>query len=215
MANFLIVDDNRTSTDTLCALVKRRGHKAFGAYDGVHALSIMNKEPVDVLVTDLKMPKMDGMALLKAVKERWPEVVVIVVTAHGSVEAAVVAMKNGAFDFITKPLDNNELQVKFQKAVAQREMSLKLERMSARIDSYEAENAYRHGMGEIIGNSQPMRKVYETIEKVAPTDSTILIFGESGTGKELIARAIHQKSKRKKSFCHCSLRGLCRRHFGK
>jgi len=207
MANFLIVDDNKTSTNTLCALVKRRGHEALAAYDGQQALSVMETESVDVLVTDLKMPKMDGMQLLKAVRDRWPEVVVIVVTAHGSVEAAVEAMRAGAFDFVTKPLDNNELQVKFQKAVAQREMSAKLERMSARIDSYEADDAFRHGMGEIIGTSPPMREVYETIEKVAPTDSTVLIYGESGTGKELVARAIHHKSGQAKGpfiSVHCA-----------
>ena len=194
MATFLIVDDNKSSTNTLCALVERRGHKAHAAFDGEQALTVLEAESIDVLVTDLKMPRMDGMQLLKAAHDRWPDLVVIVITAHGSVEAAVEAMRSGAFDFVTKPLDNNELQVKFKKAVAQREMSLKMERLSARIDSYEAEDIYRHGMGEIIGTSPPMREVYETIDKVAPTDSTVLIFGESGTGKELVARAIHNKS---------------------
>jgi len=207
MANFLIVDDNKTSTDTLCALVERRGHAAHAAYDGQQALTVLEAEPIDVLVTDLKMPKMDGMQLLRTVRDRWPDVVVIVVTAHGSVEAAVEAMKIGAFDFVTKPLDNNELQVKLQKAVAQREMSLKMERMSARLDSYEADDVYRHGMGEIAGSSPSMRDLYAIIGKVAPTDSTVLIFGESGTGKELVARAIHQKSARAKGpfvSVHCT-----------
>jgi DNA-binding NtrC family response regulator len=207
MANFLIVDDNKTSTDTLCALVERRGHTAHAAYDGQAALTVLGTEPIDVLVTDLKMPRMDGMQLLRRVRERWPDLVVIVVTAHGSVEAAVEAMKVGAFDFVTKPLDNNELQVKLQKAVAQREMSLKMERMSARIDSYEADDVYRHGMGEIAGSSCSMRDLFATIAKVAPTDSTVLIFGESGTGKELVARAIHQKSSRSKGpfvSVHCA-----------
>jgi len=207
MANFLIVDDNKTSTDTLCALVERRGHTAHAAYDGQQALTVLEAEPIDVLVTDLKMPRMDGMQLLRRVRDRWPDVVVIVVTAHGSVEAAVEAMKIGAFDFVTKPLDNNELQVKLQKAVAQREMSLKMERMSARLDSYEADDIYRHGMGEIAGSSPSMRDLYATIGKVAPTDSTVLIFGESGTGKELVARAIHQKSTRAKGpfvSVHCA-----------
>jgi two-component system, NtrC family, response regulator HydG len=207
MAVFLITDDNKTSTDTLCALVQRRGHQTHAAYDGLQALAVLEAESIDVLVTDLKMPNMDGMQLLQAVRERWPDVVVIVVTAHGSVEAAVEAMKMGAFDFVTKPLDNSELQVKFAKAVAQRELSLKVERMSAQIDSYEADNIYRHGMDEIIGSSAPMMQVFETIEKVGPTGSTVLIFGESGTGKELVARAIHQKSARAKGpfiSVHCA-----------
>ena len=207
MATFLIVDDNKTSADTLCALVERRGHRVHAAYDGRQAFSVMESEPVDVVVTDLKMPEMDGMQLLRVVRERWPDVVVIVVTAHGSVGIAVEAMKAGAFDFLTKPLDNNELQAKFRKAVAQREMSVKMERMRARIDSYEADDIYRRGMGEMIGSSRPMREVYDTIEKVAPTDSTVLIIGESGTGKELVARAIHRKSARGKGpfiSVHCA-----------
>lgn len=207
MADFLIVDDNKTSTNTLCTLVERRGHKAHAAYDGQQALGIMESEQIDVVITDLKMPKMDGMQLLNNVRDRWPDVVVIVVTAHGNVETAVEAMKMGAFDFVTKPLDNNELQVKLQKAVAQRDLSLKMEKLSARIHTLEADDIYRQGMGEIIGSSRPMRRVYETISKVSPTDSTVLIYGESGTGKELVARAIHQKSARAKGpfiSVHCA-----------
>ncbi|MCB9479107.1 MAG: sigma-54-dependent Fis family transcriptional regulator [Deltaproteobacteria bacterium] len=196
MANFLIVDDNQSSTDALCALVARRGHEAFAAYDGEQAMGVLGSESIDVLVTDLRMPRMDGMALLAAVKERWPEVVVIVVTAHGSVEAAVEAMKIGAFDFVTKPLNHDELQVKFQKAVAQRELSDRVERLDARVRTLELDDLHRQGLGEMIGGSEAMRRVYEAIEKVAPTDSTVLILGESGTGKELVARAIHQKSAR-------------------
>ncbi|NLH48096.1 MAG: sigma-54-dependent Fis family transcriptional regulator [Myxococcales bacterium] len=207
MAEFLIADDNKTATDTLCALVERRGHAAHAVYDGAQALRFLEERPVDVLVTDLKMPKVDGMQLLRQARERWPEVVVIVVTAYGSVEAAVEAMKIGAFDFITKPLDNGELQVKFQKAVAQRELARRMERLDARVSTLEADDAYRHGLGEIIGKSQPMQRVFETIDKVAPTDATVLILGESGTGKELVARAIHAKSGRAKGpfvSVHCA-----------
>ncbi|MBZ0271893.1 sigma-54 dependent transcriptional regulator [bacterium] len=207
MANFLIVDDNRSSADVLCQLVARRGHNARAAYDGRKALRAMEDSAADVLVTDLRMPAMDGMALLSSVRERWPETVVIVVTAHGSVEAAVEAMKRGAFDFVTKPLDMAELQVKFEKAVAVREMSARMERLSARVETFEADDASRHGSGEIIGDSEPIRRVFEMIDKVAPSDSTVMIFGESGTGKELVARALHQKSARAKGpfvSVHCA-----------
>jgi len=196
MANFLIVDDNKAAANTLCTLVQRAGHEALPAYDGVQALALIKSTPIDVVVTDLKMPSLDGMQLLKIIREQWPEIIVIVVTAYGNVEAAVEAMKSGAFDFVTKPLDYNELQVKMQKAVAQRALAQQMERLSARLESFEAEDNYRFGMGEIIGASPAMRTVFDAIQKVAPVDSTVLILGESGTGKELVARAIHQQSRR-------------------
>ncbi len=195
MANILIVDDNRTTTETLCALVNRWNHTSAAAYDGVQALSVLEEETVDLLVTDLRMPNLDGMELLRTVRSRWPEVIVIVVTAFGSVETAVEAMKLGAFDFLTKPYDDKELRVKFERAAAQRELVLELERMNARIASFEDESNPL-GMGEIVGNSQAINQVFDDIRKVAPTDSTVLIHGESGTGKELVARAIHRESPR-------------------
>ena len=195
MANILIVDDNRTTTETLCALVNRWNHTSTAAYDGAQALSVLEEETVDLLVTDLRMPNLDGMELLRTVRSRWPEVIVIVVTAFGSVETAVEAMKLGAFDFLTKPYDDKELRVKFERAAAQRELVLELERMNARIASFEDESNPL-GMGEIVGNSQAINQVFDDIRKVAPTDSTVLIHGESGTGKELVARAIHRESPR-------------------
>ena len=207
MAHFLIVDDDRTAADTLCALVTRRGHEATPAYDGEQGLAVLEDRPIDVVVTDLKMPKVDGLEVIRTIRERRPDVVSIVVTAHGSIESAVEAMRLGAFDFLTKPLDIAELGLKLTKAVAQRELALAMERMSERIRSYEVEDQYRYGMGEIVGTGPAMRRVFDAIEKVAPTDSTVLIFGESGTGKELVARAIHQRSARsEKPFIqvHCA-----------
>ena len=196
MTQILIADDNRTTSQTLCTLVERWGYRAFAAFDGRQALSILEAETIDVLLTDLRMPHLDGMELLQLVRERWPEVIVIVVTAYGSIQTAVEAMQLGAFDFLTKPYENKELRVKFERCVAQRDMVLKLERMNARIASFEDEAQERLGMGDIVGSSPTLQSVFQDIRKVASTDSTVLLLGESGTGKELVARAIHAQSPR-------------------
>ena len=204
MARILIADDNRTTTTTLAALVRRWGHDALAAFDGRQALEALAAEPVDVLVTDLRMPEVDGMEVLRQAKERWSDVVVIVVTAYGTIESAVEAMRRGAFDYLTKPYDHDELRAKLDKAVEQRRMVVELERMSARVATFEADT---RGLDEMVGNSPPMQRVYEEIEKVAATDATVLVLGESGTGKELVARALHRRSARSQgSFVavHCA-----------
>ena len=195
MARLLIVDDNKTTTQTLCLLIERWGHSAAAAFDGTEALAILETEPIDVLITDLRMPNMDGMELLRTARERWPDMVVIVVTAFGSIETAVEAMQLGAFDFLTKPYEDKELRIKFERAIAQRDMVAKLERMNARIASFEDE-AHNQTGSAIVGSSPAIQRVFEDIRKVASTDSTVLILGESGTGKELVARAIHAQSPR-------------------
>jgi len=194
MPRVLIADDNRTTTRTLAQLVELWGYEALQAFDGAEALVQLEAEPVDVLVTDLRMPAMDGMELLRVVGERWPEVVVIVVTAYGSVETAVEAMKLGAYDFLTKPYEDTEFRAKLHKAAQRRDLEARLERMDARVASFESE--LHRGMGEIIGTGPAMDEVFEAIRKVGPTDSTVLLLGESGTGKELVARAIHDESRR-------------------
>ena len=110
MTRILIVDDNRTTTTTLATLVGRWGHQALTAFDGTEALEVMSTDRADVLITDLRMPEMDGMELLRQVKERWNDVIVIVVTAYGTIESAVEAMRRGAFDYLTKPYDYQELR---------------------------------------------------------------------------------------------------------
>ncbi len=203
MTHILVADDNRTTTQTLCALIGRWGYQAHPAFDGAEALAVLETQAIDVLVTDLRMPQIDGLQLLQTARQRWPDLVVIVVTAFGSIETAVEAMKLGAFDFLSKPYDNKELRIKFERAVAQRKMVLKLEHMNARIASFEEQL----GSGRIIGTSPAMQRVFEDVRKVAPTDSTVLITGESGTGKELVAREIHAQSPRgEEAFvaAHCA-----------
>ncbi len=204
MARILIADDNRTTTTTLATLVERWGHAPLTAFDGREALDIFESMTVDVLVTDLKMPELDGMQLLEQIHQRWPETVVIVVTAFGTIESAVEAMRLGAFDYLTKPYDHDELRAKMEKAVEQQRLLLQLERMNARLAEFEKDTG---GFDEIVGTSDVMQKVYDQIDKVAETDSTVLILGESGTGKELVARAIHRHSPRAETgfvAVHCA-----------
>ena len=193
MARILIADDNRTTTTTLATLVQRWGHETTTAFDGREAIEQLEAQPVDVLVTDLKMPELDGMQVLGQVKARWPETVVIVVTAYGTIESAVEAMRLGAFDYLTKPYDHDELRAKLDKAVEQQRLLQRLEHLTTRVSQFEADAG---GFDEIIGTSDVMQQVYGQIDKVAATDSTVLILGESGTGKELVARAIHRHSPR-------------------
>ena len=193
MARLLFVDDDRTAATTLCALFRRRGHETRAAHGASEALAMLAETPAELVVTDLRMPGMDGLGLLRELHRRWPETAVIVATAFGSVEAAVEAMQLGAFDFVTKPLNMDELGLKVQRALGGQALERQVERLNARLASYEAE---RPGLGSILGQSPAMARVFDAIEKVAPTDATVLVLGESGTGKELVARAIHQRSKR-------------------
>jgi DNA-binding NtrC family response regulator len=147
----------------------------------------MAEHHIDVLITDLRMPKLDGMKVLKVVADRYPHVPVIMITAHGTVDTAVEALKLGAFDYVTKPFDRAELRRVVSKAAKTRELS----------QAHVSGDPSERGRYRIIGESEPMVRVYEVIEKVADTPSTVLITGESGTGKELIARALHENSTRK------------------
>ncbi|HSN81934.1 MAG TPA: sigma-54 dependent transcriptional regulator [Polyangiales bacterium] len=184
----LVADDEGNLRRVLKAQLQHDGYEVHCVGDGQAVLEAMSEHHIDVLITDLRMPKLDGMQVLKAVSERHPDVPVIMITAHGTVDTAVEALKLGAFDYVTKPFDRAEFRTVVSKAARTSELSRK----------HVSGDPNERGRYRIIGQSPPMRGVYDVIEKVADTPSTVLITGESGTGKELIARALHQNSTRAK-----------------
>jgi two-component system response regulator AtoC len=180
----LIVDDEPSIRKVLSAHLRRFGHEVETADDGGAAIALLEAEPFHLVVSDLMMPAVDGMALLRWCTDHLPGLPVILITAHGTVDSAVTALKHGAFDYVTKPFDRDELHGLITKALAT-----------------EAANARRVApepgadLG-MVGRSRPMREVYAMVDRVAPSPTTVLITGESGTGKELVARALHERSSR-------------------
>jgi two-component system response regulator HydG len=199
MAQVLIIDDHDSMREGLELLLRRRGHKTVSAEAGERGLTLLEEVGADLVITDLKMAKMDGIQVLQKVRERYPDVEVLVITAYGTIEKAVEAMKLGAADFITKPFSSEEFGVKVDRLLAEREarLLLKRENVALRVENtyLRAETEARYG--EIVGESVEMGEVFRWIERVARSDSTVMIYGESGTGKELVARAIHAGSPRK------------------
>jgi DNA-binding NtrC family response regulator len=185
VARILIVDDEANLRKVLAAMLRKEGYEVAIAQDGEQALAEVEKNGADVIVTDLVMPRLGGMELLKAVQATRPDVPVIIITAHGTVDSAVEAIKLGAFDYITKPFEQSELQAVVAKAVR----------------TQEANQGHVTPVGRarsnIIGVSTQIQDIYKIIDKVADTPSTVLITGESGTGKELIATALHDGSSRR------------------
>src|SRR5262245_9709692 len=187
-ARILIIDDDVTSCQLFAKVLKEEGYETEWAQNGEAALKQMAKESYDTLLIDIRLPGMTGLDVTRAVHHQDPLLPVIVMTGFGSMETAVVAIREGAFDYISKPMNLEELKQTVARAVAQRE------REDA--DGKTKSIAQSDSFGTIIGRSPAMVEVYKTVARVAPTKSTVLILGESGTGKELIARAIHQHSPR-------------------
>lgn len=207
MKRVLIADDNQSTVEGLQELVEGLGVKAEGCFNGADAIQMAKKTQYNLVITDLKMPRADGMQVLREIKKLSPETYVIVVTAFGSIDSAVEAVKEGAFDFITKPYSFDEIELKIAKALEQQELKSKVARLSARQEYFMEEESKKFNFYEIIGRSATMQNVFGTIEKVADSPSSVLILGESGTGKEMVARAIHHASQRAKEpfiKVHCA-----------
>jgi two-component system, NtrC family, response regulator AtoC len=182
----LIVDDELNIRRVLAAMLAREGYEVTTAEDGEQALAVLQKTPVHVVVTDLVMPRVGGMELLQRIGADFPDVPVIMITAHGTVDSAVAALKAGAFDYITKPFEQDELK----KIIAKATRAHDLERQNVHSGPAEGDRP------PLVGQSLAMRQIDDIVAKVADSPSTVLITGESGTGKELIARELHQRSSR-------------------
>ncbi len=189
MERILVVDDEKNYLVVLSALLKGEGYEVATASSGARALALVGEEEPDLVITDMRMPAMSGLELIQRLQELAPDTPVIVMTAYGTVENAVEAMKAGAVDYITKPFENQQLLLTVSKA-------LRLRRLMAQNRLLREELDRGRGFEEIIGESRAMREVFAMVDKVAATRATVLITGESGTGKELIARAIHKRSPR-------------------
>jgi two-component system NtrC family response regulator len=192
MNTILLVDDEPNYLVVLTELLKEEGFEVMTAQRGEDGLKIVADTDLDLVITDMRMPGMDGLELLEAVKSYNKDLPVIMITAFGEVEKAVVAMKAGAYNYLVKPFNNDELLLNIRKAIEH--YSLLRENLRLRDEA-----RVRYGFASIVGKNARMQEIYRIIEKVAPTPSSVLITGESGTGKELVARAIHINSPREKS----------------
>ena len=190
MSKILVVDDEKNMRWALERALRSLGHEVFQAEDGILGLALATEMQPNLVILDLKMPGMDGLALLAALKQQFPMILVVMITAHGSTASAVEAMKLGAYDYISKPFDIDELKLIVTKA-------LELDGLRDKVQQLESEVIERYSFQNIIGKSELIQKIYGLIERVADTSATVLIQGESGTGKELVARALHYSSNRK------------------
>ncbi len=185
----LIVDDEKNTREGLKWSLESGDYEIELAADGRQALELFHRRPVDLVITDLRMPDVDGLELLKRIKHEDPQVAVIMLTAHGTIETAVEAMNLGAMHYQTKPVDLKELKIKVQHALEGRRLVIENEQLKNLLSE-------RYAFHNIIGRSPAMERIFQVVRQVAPTRATVLIQGESGTGKELIAHAIHMSSTR-------------------
>ncbi len=187
----LVADDEESSRSGLTLLLTTLGYEAEGAADGEEAMERVRAFRPSVVIADLVMPGLDGLGVLKAVRSELPGAVVILLTGHASIETAVAAMKEGAYDYLTKPVEPRRLRALLEKAVEKAEVVHEVTVLRRQLQEV-------RGMGLLLGTSPPMREVYRLIDQAAPTPAPVLITGDTGTGKELVARTIHELSTRNK-----------------
>jgi len=189
MAKILVIDDDRPIRSTLREILEFEKFTVDDAEDGVEGIKKVEKTSFDLVLCDIKMPKMDGIEVLQKILELRAETPVVMISGHGDIETAVGAIKQGAFDFIAKPLDLNRLLVTVRNALDRNELVEETKELRKKV--------YKSKLNDIIGESEAIQKVKQMIDKVAPTDARVLITGGNGTGKELVARNLHQNSSRK------------------
>jgi len=186
----LVADDEESARQTLGQILREDGYEVTLAADGNEALSLVARESPDILLTDLKMPRLDGHELLARVRQGFPDVAVVIMTAHGTIRSAVKALREGAEDYLTKPIDVEELEHLLEGIMKRRRLAAETRLLRERLDE-------KYSFETIVGRSAEMLEVFRLVDQVAPSQASILITGESGTGKELIAQAIHQRSPRR------------------
>ncbi len=186
MADILIIDDEKAIRKTLSEILSFEGYKIDEAADGEEGLKRFKDKPYDVVLCDIKMPKLDGIEFLQKAGETSPDVPIIMISGHGNIETAVEAVKKGAYDFISKPPDLNRLLITIRNAMERNSLVTETKVLKRKVSRVQ----------EMIGESAPIQRIKETIDKVAPTEARILITGENGVGKELVARWVHEKSNR-------------------
>lgn len=189
MPKILIIDDEKSIRNTLKEILSYEGYDVSEAPDGAEGIKLAEKDKFDIILSDIKMPKMDGIEVLEKLQEITPETPVVMISGHGNIETAVEAIRKGAFDYISKPLDLNRMLVTIRNAMDRSTLVKETKTLKRKI----------YKTTEMVGQSEPIQKIRDMIEKVAPTEARVLILGPNGSGKELVARWIHEKSNRSAS----------------
>ncbi|MBI9015764.1 MAG: sigma-54-dependent Fis family transcriptional regulator [Phycisphaerae bacterium] len=187
--SILVVDDEMIIRDSLCEFLKLEGYHCNSADSFKNALVQLEQHPYNMVITDVNMPEADGFELLRVVRKRYPDIAIVVITGYGTIESAIGAIKAGAFNYLTKPIVDDEIRVIVSKALEQQALLSENKQLKQKLSN-------RYGMENIIGTDYKMLKVFDMVEAVAQSKATVLLSGQSGTGKSIIARAIHQRSDR-------------------